>query len=84
MLAVAVGISVSAIMLYNGLSQIQFTSCPTGEGNYEWVDGNNNSAIDWSDKEDFRYVQKGDYRILGVLEALGSINWSTSYLLWIL
>jgi len=84
LLAVAIGISVSAIMLYNGLSQVQFTSCTPGDGDYEWVDGNKNGAIDKSDQTDFRYKENGNYRIIDGLDALGSISWSTSSLLWIL
>jgi len=84
LLAVAIGVSVSGIMLYNGFSQVQFTTCAPEDGNYEWVDGNKNGVIDWSDEADFRYLEDGNYRIMDGLEALGQINWSTSSFLWIL
>ena len=84
LLAVTIGITVSGIMLYRGLSQSQYTECTKGEGNYEWVDGNKNGIIDANDAADFRPSEHGNYKITAGLEALGSIGWSGHSLLWVL
>lgn len=84
LLAVTIGITVSGIMLYRGLSQSQYTECTKGEGNYEWVDGNKNGIIDANDAADFRPSEHGNYKITAGLEALGSIGWSGHSLSWVL
>lgn len=82
-LAIIIGVTVSAWMLYSSLSVDQFVKCDGETGNYTWIDGNNNNKIDWNDSADFRKSRTGEYKLLTVSDSLNQINWSASSYFWI-
>lgn len=83
-IAVALGLSISAWMLFRSISQTQFLETKDGKGTHAWVDGNKNGTVDLHDPSDFKVNVHGRYEIQTITSVLKSINWTTGSIMWLL
>ncbi len=81
-LAIAIGLLISSWMLYNSLSTSQFIS-DSENGTHEWVDGNKNKRVDFTNEADFKKSKNGDYRQLYLSESLNQIEWDSTTTIWL-
>lgn len=82
--AIAIGLLVSSWMLYNSLSQAQFVESVPGEGEYVWVDSNEDGMVDTHDPEEFTRSPNGNYRQHTFNDAFAAIDWTHSSIFWLI
>lgn len=82
-LAVVLGLGIAFWMVFNSLNKDFFIEVPTG-GTHQWVDSNQNGAVDQQLAEEFILSPKGTYKQQQLADVLTEINWSTHSIFWIL
>lgn len=61
-LPVLLGLAAAGWLMWRTLDEVKFVQVPQGQAaQWEWVDGNANGAIDFSDPEDFAPSETGTY-----------------------
>lgn len=83
-IAIIIGLSVSVWMVYNGLSTKHFIETNIGEGDYSWVDSNNDNIVNVKNSNEFIPQEQGNYTIQSASETLQSIHWTTSTFFWLI
>lgn len=71
-LPVLLGLAAAGWLMWRTLDEVKFVQVPEGQtAQWEWVDGNANGAVDFSDPEDFApsetgtYLRKTSWQLLG-------------------
>jgi uncharacterized protein (TIRG00374 family) len=82
-LAVLFGLSVAFYLIYNSLSQEKYIEVPAGEGDYVWVDSNQNNIIDFNDSAEFKVSSSGNFKIERLGDTLRNMNWSAKAISWL-
>lgn len=80
---VLIGLLVAGYMLYSNLTEVTYQKVEEGNGQYEWVDGNQNKIIDVNLNEDFRPSESGNYELITYSDALKKISFSFYFFVWI-
>jgi hypothetical protein len=81
-----IGIGVSALLLYNNLSDVRFEKVDAGTGDYVWEDANGNNKTDFGDEAEFSSPSSGqsaDYIRLTYIDELKRIDWSWQTAFWL-
>ena len=81
-LAIAIGLVISSWMLYRSVSASQFVEDKL-KGTHEWIDGNHNNKVDFTDENDFKISDSGTYRIISFTESLKQVKWDTATTIWL-
>lgn len=82
-LAISIGLAVSGWMLYSSLTQTNFIEVKALNGNFNWVDSNQNGIIDLGDPNEFISAKNGAYSEETISSTLNNIDWSSSAFLWL-
>lgn len=82
--AIAIGLSVSVFLLIRSINQESYLEAENG--NYNWVDGNQNGIIDHNDPEDFEKVKTGtgSFVAQNIRTTIKQVEWDSSSFLWLI
>lgn len=82
-LPVLLGFVVAGVMLYNNITEIRFEKVP--QGNFEWIDANNDGEVQVDVLEEFRAVDPGtgNYEQITYSDLLSRINWHWYSWFWL-
>lgn len=79
-----IGLIVAFFLLYFALNDVKYMEVAQGEGNYKWIDFNNNKQIDFSNNKEFIPAENGNFKKITTWDTLKSISWNSGMLLFIL
>lgn len=82
-IAIFIGLSVSLFLLFRSVSQESYII--SDNGNFIWVDGNQNGLVDQDDPFDFKAVEKGsgDYVLQNIRTAFEQVEWDANSIIWL-
>lgn len=83
-LAILIGLLAAGIMLFFALSKTQFVQVKSGSGTHSWTDTNGNGQVDAQDSLEFVPNASGNYKKMGVTDALSSVHWTSVSFLYLL
>lgn len=83
-LAILIGLLAAGIMLFFALSKTQFVRVSAGTGTHSWTDTNGNGQVDAQDSLEFVPSASGNYKKMGVTDALSSVHWTSVSFLYLL
>lgn len=81
--AILFGLSIVSWMLYHSLDQAHFIKSKN-QGEYCWIDVNNNQKIDFSNDKEFVYCKTGDYKKEKFTDIFSHIKWNIHSITWLL
>jgi uncharacterized protein (TIRG00374 family) len=82
-LAILVGLAIVGFMIFRSVQKVHFIESKNN-GNYCWVDTNNNKIVDYSNENEFVICNGGSYRKETFKDTIQLINWSNSSIGWLL
>ncbi|MCR9171641.1 MAG: flippase-like domain-containing protein, partial [bacterium] len=82
--AMAIGLLISGWMIYSAVTSEKMVRVEDGTGTHTWVDAVKDGEVDTSDPNDFITSSEGNYRLQTMSDAFNEIDWSGSFVLWIL
>lgn len=83
-LAILFALSVTSFLLIRNFSRIEFVKVKATEGNYVWVDGNQNKKVDIHLTQDFKVSKEGNYTKQTAVEVLQKVDWNTHVFIWMI
>jgi len=83
LIPIFIGLCVSIFLLVSNLNDASFVKVANGLGDYEWVDTNNNGAVDFSNENEFIPQPNGNYNRQSYNNLLSNINWTGRSWFWL-
>ena len=83
LIPIFLGLAMSLYLLIANVKETSFTEVAKGEGNYEWVDVNNNGIVDFTNEKEFIPSLKGNYKKQSYSDLLTNINWTVTSWFWV-
>lgn len=82
---ILIGLGISVFLLMNSLQDTRFIASKTNEiGTHVWQDANHNGQVDFWNNKEFSKQAGGNYRKVGISDALAQANWTFYSVLWII
>ena len=82
--AIAIGLSISAFMMYRSITETQFIKTKSGQGTHEWIDNNGDNKVDVYDPSEFKVSENGSYTEQTFGAVLKTIDWNFGVIAWLL
>ncbi len=83
-LPIILGVAIASLLLYNALNKVEFHKVKSGTGEYVWIDHNENQVVDYTDENDFKPNNEGDYSKNTFAQQWSRVELTSSTLLFLL
>jgi uncharacterized protein (TIRG00374 family) len=84
-LALTLGLFITVFLLFRQLNDTRFVKVKKNDlGTHAWVDVSHNGSVDFWDSKEFVEQKFGNYRRVGVMEALHESSWTFYSIFWLM